>query len=274
MRILATLIILLTGSSLMAQGYNDLFKEGEKQLRVNDYSKAAVLFRQVVEKDSTNKFNEYAYSNLAFAQWQLGEIENAITSYTKALTLNPESAQIMLQRARLYLEQENNDSALADYSRALSIEPHNSHALFMRAYIYGKKKEYEKAYADYNSLLAIEPDNNDARLSLALLYHRAGRLNDSLMLLGLLIDGNPQNAEFYYARSNVEREEGLTALATMDIEKATQLAPKNAQYHIEHARLLLAQGDKRAARTALDKAVASGYEKAGLSELYKECNHK
>ncbi len=258
----------------MAQSYESLFAEGEKYLKANDYVRATELFKQVTEKDSTNKLNEYAYSNLAFAQWQSGRTKDAVESYTKALSYNPESAQIMLQRARIYLEQENNDSALADYSNALSIEPRNTHALFMRAYIYGQKKEYEKAYTDYNTLLSIEPNDNDARLSLALLYHRAGRLNDSLMLLGLLIDGNPQNAEYYYARSNVEREEKLTSLAIMDIEKATELSPQNARYHIAHAQLLLAQGDRRAAHAALDKAVAAGHEKATLTEMYKECNKK
>lgn len=272
MRIFTTMIMILVSSCLMAQSYTELFVEGEKHLKANDYSKAAQLFKQVIEKDSANRYNEYAYSNLAFAQWQSGEGDSAIDSYTKALRYNPESAQIMQQRARLYLEQEKNDSALADYNRVLSIEPRNSHALFMRAYIYGERKEYERAYSDYNTLLAIEPANNDARLSLALLYHRAGRLNDALMLLGLLIDGNPQNAEFYYARSNVEREEGLTVLAIMDIEKATVLAPNNAQYHIAHAQLLLAQGDKRAARAALDRAVAAGQQRGTLSEMYKECN--
>lgn len=274
MRIFAALIMIFISSALMAQSYNELFIEGEKLLKANDYSKAAQLFKQVIERDSTNKFNEYAYSNLAFAQWQLGEGDSAIESYTKALAYNPESAQIMQQRARLYLEQENVDSALADYNTVLSIEPRNSHALFMRAYLYGEKKEYNKAYADYNALLAIEPANNDARLSLALLYHRAGRLNDALMLLGLLIDGNPQNAEYYYARSNVEREEKLTALAIMDIEKAIELAPKNAQYHIAHAQLLLTQGQKRAARAALDRAVAAGHLRAALSKMYEECSTK
>ena len=88
----------------MAQSYTELFVEGEKHLKANDYSKAAQLFKQVIEKDSANRYNEYAYSNLAFAQWQSGEGDSAIDSYTKTLRYNSESAQIMQQRARLYLE--------------------------------------------------------------------------------------------------------------------------------------------------------------------------
>lgn len=272
MRQLSTIIMIMVAATVSAQSYEELFEQATQELKEERYAQAESLYLRAIAREPSHRLNEYAYSNLAFAQWTQGKAPEAIASYTKALALSPQSTQIMLQRARIYVEQGIIDSALVDYSNVLTTEPRNSHALFMRAYIYGQKEEYTKAYADYNALLAIEPSNNDARLSLALLYHKAGRLNDALMLLGVLIDGNPQNAEYYYARSNVHRKENLAALALMDIEKAIELAPQSAAYHIAHAQLLLDTGDRRAARKALDQAVASGEQPSTLVELYKQCS--
>ena len=269
-RLYTTILSLTLFTALWAQGYDLLFETGTQHLRSGQYQQAISTLQQAIALEPDNKLNEYAYSNLAYAQWNRGYSNDAIVSYTHALGFNPQSTAILLQRARVYMESEKPDSALADYSRTLDIDPRNTHALFMRAYIYGSRQEYTKAYADYNRLLSIEPGNDQARLSLALLYHKAGRLNESLMLVGMLIDSSPDNAEYYYARSNIESAEGQTELALMDIERAIELAPGTAEYQVALARLQMKRDRKAEARKALDKAASLGYDIEELMPLYQE----
>ena len=145
-RTILTSAILYIAVSANAQSYDELCARGTENLETKNYTQAIKNFTQAVTIEPHNPKNEYAYNNLAHAQWMQGDTEGAIKSYTHALGFNSNSITIRRQRARLFIQVENNDSALADYTRILHAEPRDTHALFMRAYIYGKQKEYQKAY--------------------------------------------------------------------------------------------------------------------------------
>ena len=87
-----------------------------------------------------------------------------------------------------------------------------------------------------------------------MLYKKEGKYNDSLTLLTLLIEDNPNTAEYYIARSNVERLTGHTELALMDVEKAIELEPNNGNHYTLQAILLERLGKKEAAKQSRFKA--------------------
>ena len=70
------------------------------------------------------------------------------------------------------------------------------------------------------------------------LYERAN------LLIGLLIEEQPNNASLYIARSDIEREQGLYELALLDVEKAIELDPGNTEYYTLQAILLEKCGKK------------------------------
>lgn len=94
------------------------------------------------------------------------------------------------------------------------------------------------------------------------------------MLVGLLIDDEPENSEYYYARCNIEMSEGQTSLALMDIEKAIELAPENTTYLVTAAQLMLAEGKRQQARALLDKAIGLGHDRNEISDIYRRCTAK
>jgi tetratricopeptide (TPR) repeat protein len=87
-----------------------------------------------------------------------------------------------------------------------------------------------------------------------MLYKKEGKYNDSLTLLTLLIEENPETAEYYIARSNVERLMGHTELALMDVEKAIELEPENGNHYTLQSILLERLGKKEAAKQSRYKA--------------------
>jgi superkiller protein 3 len=136
----------------------------------------------------------------------------------------------------------------------VKLAPSRAGALFFRASIYSELDEFDKAKEDYLKLLSLEPKNNNVKLGLALLYKKEGKYNESLTLLTLLIEDNPNTAEYYIARSNVERLTGHTELALMDVEKAIELEPDNGNHYTLQAILLERLGKKEAAKQSRFKA--------------------
>ena len=74
------------------------------------------------------------------------------------------------------------------------------------------------------------------------------------MVLTRLIEENPDIAELYLARSNLERERGHNELAVMDIEKAIELDPDNANNFLLLSIIYEKMGKKDAAKKSREKA--------------------
>ena len=87
-----------------------------------------------------------------------------------------------------------------------------------------------------------------------MLYKNEGKYNESMILLNILIESVPDRAEFYIARSSVERIMGQTELALMDVEKAIELEPENSNHYTLQSILLERLGKKEAAKQSRFKA--------------------
>jgi tetratricopeptide (TPR) repeat protein len=103
-------------------------------------------------------------------------------------------------------------------------------------------------------LLSLEPDNKNVKLGLAMLYKKQEQYEESLTLLGLIIEEQPEVAGYYIARSDVERIMGHTELALMDVNRAIELEPDNSQYYTLQAILYEKLGKKESAKRRRFKA--------------------
>ena len=71
-----------------------------------------------------------------------------------------------------------------------------------------------------------------------------------------MIEECPNCANLYIARSDIEREMGQHELALLDIDKALELCPDNAEYHTLKAILYEKLGNKEAAQKSRNAAVS------------------
>ena len=87
-----------------------------------------------------------------------------------------------------------------------------------------------------------------------MLYQKEKRYDECLIILSTMIEGNPNIAELYIARSNLERERGHNELAMLDLEKAIEIDPNNANNYILQAIIYEKMGKNDAARKCREKA--------------------
>ena len=76
------------------------------------------------------------------------------------------------------------------------------------------------------------------------------------MVLSGMIEEHPDIAELYIARSNLERERGRNELAMLDLKKAIEIDPNNANHHILKAIIYEKMGKNDAAKRCREKAAA------------------
>ena len=86
-----------------------------------------------------------------------GKWDDAITSLTEAIQLDPKSALAYSTRGLAYTMKENFEAALTDLDTALRLSPNNATAHFNRAFAYYRKGDKDKAIEDYSETIRIDP---------------------------------------------------------------------------------------------------------------------
>ena len=99
------------------------------------------------------------YEKRADASFANGAFDSAIADYTKAIEMDPKSAEAIMGRGLAYANKQSYDLAIADYDKAIELKPKNVAAFANRGAAYEKKGDTEKAVADYDKAVELEPTN-------------------------------------------------------------------------------------------------------------------
>ena len=95
----------------------------------------------------------------------VGQWDNAIDAYTKAIEADPDFAVAYNNRGYAYTVKNNFDRAIADFDRAIDLDPGQAIAYFNRSRIYIANVRYEEAIVDLEKF--IELSENPALIQTA-----------------------------------------------------------------------------------------------------------
>lgn len=268
-RIILGLLCLSFSFQLTAQSYDELIIRAMDAIEIDSLSKAETLFKEALRLEPANMKNALVFSNLGTIQRRMKKNEEALHSYTLALNITPYSVTMLLNRASLYLETDRLDKAYLDYCNVIDLEPKNKEALQFRAYIYMRRRQYSDARIDYQRLLEEEPGNKTARVGLAMVNQKDKRYRESLEEFNRLIVDYPRDASLLKARAELEVDMNTLELAIMDLENAVKLTPNDAEIFVMCGEIYLAQGKKREAYVAFEKAIELGVPRSELQDRLK-----
>lgn len=267
--IVLILIGLYTCLPLSAQNYNELISQAMDAVERDSLLQAEQLFKQALQLEPANMRNALLFSNLGTIQRRMGKKKDALESYSLALNMTPYSVTMLLNRASLYLDLDYLDKAYVDYCNVIDLDDKNQEALQFRAYIYTRRRQYTEARTDYQTLLNEDPGNRTARLGIAMVNQKDKRYREALEELNRLIVDYPRDASLLKARAELEVEMNTLELAVMDLENAVLLTPNDAEIYVMCGEIYLAQGKKREAYVAFEKAIDLGVPRPELQELLK-----
>ena len=231
-------------------------------------------------KTSPNDYrNALIFSNLGKIQerqyWQNPQLtkkaEDALESYSLALSITPEAIPLLQDRATFYMRLEQWGKAVMDLTTILDLTPDNLDMRNYRAYCYMQQRRYIEARTDYGYILERKPDHRLALLSMAMVEHDTGHLSEALQRMTLLVEASPNDAEYYSIRSGMYAENHQPELAILDLDRALLLDPKNTNYLLARAYLHKNQGNRHLALTDFEQAIALGIPRAQLKKELKEC---
>jgi tetratricopeptide (TPR) repeat protein len=185
------------------------------------------------------------------------DIPGAFSAFTKALQLDPNSAEAYAERGKLYQADGDLDSAIADYKEVLRLSPRYPQADEMRELVENAGKPDWIAYQQgLNSC-----DSGDFSRAL-------DHFNEAIKLNGKI-------ASYYVGRARAFQERGNLNAALSDLDKAVKLDSKSPDVLMARGRARALKGDFNGAINDFSQVIkiddiAVAYLERGKAESEKE----
>ncbi|NQV51491.1 MAG: tetratricopeptide repeat protein [Candidatus Marinimicrobia bacterium] len=103
-----------------------------------------------------------------------GNLEQAISAYSRAIGYDPNAVDIHFSLARLYLQTEQIDLAKSSLLKIIAIDPRNLQSLELLGEIAQKDREHKLALRYYERVLDVDYNNDYAILQSAQIHHALG----------------------------------------------------------------------------------------------------
>lgn len=165
------------------------FNLGRLLLEEGRREEAWEAFRSCCSRaDFDNEVGFSAYANMSF---ELKKFDDAITGYTKLLTITPNNTEVHLNLANAYYSKQEYEKAKAQYGRLLALSPHDARAHFNLGEVYFAQRDDARALACYERARDLNQGIPQVYLRLAQTMGHMGRLGESQTILEAFLKSNP-----------------------------------------------------------------------------------
>lgn len=270
MRILSILAALFFFiGTTYAQTYEKYVEKSFDFLDKSDLVSAEESLRAAMRLEPANPNNYALLMNLGTIQRRQGKLDDALISYSAALSRHPNNEAILENRAGLYTEMGELDKAMSDYNALLIMNPHHQEALYCRAMLHLQQKNYLLAEQDFDNILEVNEKSVKGRLGHAILEKLRGNFLESERIFNYLISEMPREWILYEGRADLYFMMGKNARAMADINRVFTESTPTAALYVLRGKVKLSQYEKASAALDFKKALDMGYDKQTIDELMK-----
>jgi protein O-mannosyl-transferase len=122
-----------------------------------------------------------AHNNLGVLLLRKGKVEEAISHFRKAISLNADDAATQSNLGDAYLALDRADDAIAQYRTALHIKPDDATAHYNLANVLLKQGRIDDALAEYQAAIEIRPNDADIQNNLGVALLGQGRVDEAVI---------------------------------------------------------------------------------------------
>jgi tetratricopeptide (TPR) repeat protein len=206
--------------------------------------------------------NWLIYYSRGVAHNGLGNYNQAIEDYSRAIAISPGTAEGYYNRGIAYKNLGNYKQAIEDYGRAIEINPRLAMANYNRSIVYYGLGNYKQAIEDLNRTIEINPRFAEAYNNRGNAYNGLGNHKQAIEDLNRAIEINPGYAEAYINRSNSYNDLGNHKQAIEDLNRAIEINPRFAEAYLNRGVTYSMLGNEKLTSEDLKTAAILGNEHA------------
>jgi tetratricopeptide (TPR) repeat protein len=214
-------------------GYDVLQRAGD-EYNGQQYEKAIQDYSLFILLNPT--FSQ-AYHFRGMAYLRLNDLDHALADLNQALAYPQASEQetglIYVDRARIYVLQDDLESAKKDLDASIAAAPDLPDAYSRRAQFYLFSQDYENALKDFDKLIELAPDFSPGYAGRAFVHANLGNTEEALADYDHVIELEPNNAAAYASRGALNSGQSKFDAALTDFNSAIRLNPNEAGYYLQ-----------------------------------------
>jgi len=236
--------------------------------------------RRLLEIIGPSMQNSAAWHDLVGeCQFKLGEPGPAVAELQKAMKLDPSNEDYVLELSETFVANNTPAPAVSVLESATKIFPNSGRMWFALGVAYLDEPNHSAAEAALTKSLELDPELDLAYVVLCRNYNETGKWDQLTESAQRLIRINPRNAMGYYYSAlaplrNPSAGAGRDERAEELLRKAVELAKTDPEPRYELAKLMMKEGNKRAAQLELEKIIRLSPDFAPafyqLSRFYRE----
>ena len=226
--------------------------------------------------DLTNEYDDIYGGNVDMwaikgnAEYQSGNFDDAIESYTKAVSMDTNNPAFWHSKGMAEEMAGEFDLAEVSYDKAVLMDLDNSEYWISKAAVQEKKGDYSGAINSLNRVISTHPENVYSLMRKAMILVRLGKNNEARTFIELASKIEPLNMKIMIARRDVYYREGDTESTKAVCKSILAMTPGDKKTAIILARMHFRTGNLDEARSVL---VAFSVEDSGFTDEDYEILH-
>lgn len=264
-------LFLFCSLSAIGQTYEEMMLRSAEYVEQGDYAAAEQTLLTAIRQEPGNPANFLLLANLGTIQRELKKYDEALISYSTALSREPKNIFLLHNRAALYCEMSQPDDAIKDYTTILHLSPTDTEALYRRGLIHLDRKDALAAAEDFEHIKTYDPDNLLSSLGQALILKKQQDWVGAEEIYNNLLLKNRTNADLFMYRGECYLNLGKIGRAQADLAKAYELGCNDPFFYILRGQVRLEQYDKLSAKLDFEKARELGVNEEVVDNFLKLC---
>jgi len=187
-------------------------------------------------KDVGNLINDYPkesklYNINGVCYAGIGDFDNAVKNYKKAITLNNNYAEAHFNLGNTYQDLGQFNDSILSYQKAITLNPdyHEAHNNLGGSFLDLYRED--DAIQCYKNALKINPDYVEAHFTLGLIFQESGRFDEAIEHLEKTIELKPNFADAHNSMGKIFHSFGKYHSAVSYFDKSIELLPNFAEAH-------------------------------------------
>ena len=238
-KILLFIIIVFIPASVLCQNARRYFKTGEDFVEVGNYNDAIEQFTKAIDLEP-----DYAdaYMARADACEKIGKLEEAAADYDRASTFLEKDKDVFYHSGRLYYLLNEYEKALEKTDISIKLKKTNDNAYRLKAKILIALERFEEALENCNTALTLKETSENFFLR-GIVNEKLGRFNPAEEDYLKAVGKDARNIDAYIALAELRLQLNKLPFALNHVNRAIQLDQNNREAYLVRSKIYVAQLD-------------------------------
>jgi type IV pilus biogenesis/stability protein PilW len=199
--------------------------------------------------------NRWAYHRLGLTLLGQGNLDQAVSNFTKALQIKPDYIEARCHLARAFADQGKLDKAVEHYTKALQFMPDFATAHSGLAKVLIEQRKPEEAAVHYRQALRTQPNNPGIHNRLGMALAMQGKLDEAIICFNKALQLRPDHSQTHTNLGAALAEQGKLDQAIVHFAKVLRIDPHSLKALKNLGILYFNQGKYQEAADSFRKAL-------------------